>query len=264
MKKIGTAGLMALAITCLLPATATAAVQQTLAGTVTHTWGNQIAFKAGSGAVYVAETSKATLMRKNGTPMQFSEILAGDKIEVSGTLWPDNSMNAATVRDLSLYTHTGTFNGKITQVDASTSSFLLQSSQFGTQTIHTDSYTMFKVSGSNGGLRDLQTGMNATVKGIWDRSNSDIKATDVQATMRLVNIDITGTLTMKGDGWMTVVANNVIYSVDISKAKLQKKNGKSATLNQFNYNDTVRVQGKHLAESPAITATSVKDMSVLR
>lgn len=265
MKKVCLALAAATAVCFLVPLTSFAATPKTLMGTVTNFVGNQIIFAATSAAKYTADAGNAQLLRKNGATMQLSEILIGDKIEVKGTLWGDNSISAASIRDLSLYAHTGTFSGKISSINTTDSSFVMDSKTYGSQTIHTNNFTSFTKNGSSATFKDLILGMTASVKGQWDRNNSNISALTVSGTYRLISIYFTGSLSLKNSSSFTVIGNgNVIYGVDLSGATLQSKNGKPMQPNEYNVGDSLRVWGKHLSGGVAVVGTEIKDSSVTK
>jgi len=188
MRKICLALTAVMAAAFLMPIMCLAAAPKTLTGVVKSITGSQVMFAATSAAKYAAETSAAVLTRKNGVAMQLSEILVGDKIEVKGTLYGDNSISAASLRDLSLYTHTGTFTGKISTINPTDSSFVMDSKTYGSQAIHTNNFTSYKKNGSSATFQDLILGMAATVKGMWDRDNTNVTATSVSGTYRLIDI----------------------------------------------------------------------------
>jgi len=243
-----------------MPNISLAQAPKTLTGVIKGFNGSQIIFQATSAAKYSAEVGSAQLTRKNGVAMQLSEFLIGDKIEVTGTLWADNSVSATSVRDLSLYTHIGTFSGKISAINTTNASFTMDSKTYGSQTIHTTNFTSYTKNGSGAAFNNLILGMTASVKGVWDRSNQNITAMAVSGTYRLIDIYFTGTLTMKSNNSLTVVGNgNVIYGVDVSGATLQNKNGKTAQFWQYTPGDVLRVWGKHISGSVAITGTLIKD-----
>lgn len=253
-------------LSVLLPAADTfAAKEKTFTGIVIKNDYYKLTFRTTSAATYTAVPSGAVLVRKNGSPMQFSEILIGDKIEVRGTVWNDNSINASYVRNMSLYAHTGTFTGKITSINPSGNNFTLDSKAHGSQTITTSPLTSY-VKGSKAGMfRDIELGASVIVKGTWERNSSNVTARLVEITVRLINIDVTGKLVMKNSTHLTIAADNmVLYGVDISKAKIQNKFGKTLAREKLNMGDTVRVQGKHIAEQVLITATTIKDLSVVK
>jgi hypothetical protein len=111
----------------------------------------------------------------------------------------------------------------------------------------------------------MQLGITASVKGLWDRTNTKIIATSVAGSFRLIDIYFTGNLSMTGASSLTVIGNgNVIYGVDITKAILQSKNGKPLTLSQIKVGDSLRVWGKHISGSVQITGTEIKDSSVTK
>lgn len=266
MKKVSLVVSFVMAIALIVPfVTAGAAAKpKTLTGVITKISGSQLGFLTGSGIAYSADIANAALQRKNGSAMAFPEFLVGDKLEVKGTVWADNSISAASIRDMTLYAHTGTFSGKIISIDPSGSSFTIQSSQPAFRNIRTNTLTAFKKNGSAATFANLQIGMTAKVKGAWERKDSNISAASVEATLKLINIDVTGRLTMKGPGNMTIIANNTIYGLDTSKAKLQNKSGKSLSPDRFNLGDTLRVSGKHVSGSVQIIAETIKNSSVTK
>ena len=265
MKNIYRFGLLAIVIFFVLPQISLAAGTKTITGYVQKVSGSTVVISSSNGAKYSADVGQASLIRKNGTAMQLAEILVGDKVEVKGTLWADNSISANVLRNMSLYTHNSSFAGKVTEIDPLNQSFILQSSKYGNQTIKTDSLTVFKKNGSASTFKDLELGMGMTIKGAWDRTPTVIAAREVRGTLRLISIDFTGTLSMKSENSITVVGNgNVIYGVDISKAKLQDKNGKTLSLLFFNLGDTIRVKGKHVSGSVKVVGETIKNLSVIK
>lgn len=265
MQKICLALVAALAAGFLVPQVGLAAVPTNFTGTVTKIYGSGIWFKSTSAAVYSADAGNATLTRKNGAAMKFEEILVGDKISVTGTLWHDNSISAAAIKDLSLYAHTGTFSGKISGINPSNSSFTLTSKTYGDQTIYTNNFTAFTKNGGQAGFQDLELGMSATIKGVWDRSNTTVLATSVAETFRMISIYFVGTLSYRIGNALTVLGNgNVLYGVDCTNASVLSKNGKAMNIAEYRQGDTIRVWGKHISGMVAVTATQVKDSSITK
>jgi hypothetical protein len=240
-------------------------IQKTLTGTAVKMYDNQISIRTSSGAVYVAETSSAKLVRKYGQPMELKEVLLGDKLEVRGLVYGDNSMSARHVRNMSLYVHSGTFSGKIISLSPWDASLTMQSSAWGLQTVKTDNLTVFKKNSTSGSFADLQVGYPVTVKGSWERSRSSVAAREVKATVRMVHIAVTGTVVMVSPTALTVQSSdNMLYGIDIAKAALLDKNGRRISVHYFLPGQTVRVQGKHVSESLQVTASEVKNKSVTR
>jgi hypothetical protein len=214
--------------------------------------------------MYKAEVSAANLTRKNGASMKFEEIILGDKVEVKGQLWPDNSLNVSVVRNMSLYPHSGTFSGKIINIEPVSSRFTIQKSQ-GTQVIKTDSLTTYKKNGSSSTFRDLELGMSVKVKGIWERNNADVIAKEVSGNLRLVSIEFTGRMVMKSDSAITVVgANNAMYGVNTTKAKIMSKNNKPILVGELRLDDVLKVSGKHVSGRLEVIAGTIKDNSLVK
>ncbi len=236
-----------------------------ITGKVTNVYSNQIVFTTPNAAYYSADTLNVTLIRRYGSPMSILEMKVGDKVEVTGTVWPDNKVTASLIKDVSLYTHTGTISGKIVNLDPLGKKFTVINSQRKTFTIQTNSATSITKNNGYATLTDLSPGMTVSVKGTWERDSQNIDATIVKATFRLVNIYVTGSLVMKGPGVMTIVAsNNTIYGIDIGSAELQSKNGKSLNLGEFNMTDKIKVWGKHISGVAQITASLVKDNAIIK
>lgn len=242
---------------------AAAISETTLVGVVTAQYANQIVFKTNAAVVYRAEASYATLVRRNGSAITVTDIAVGDKVEVRGQVWSDNSISASSIRNLTLNTHTGTFSGKIVSIDQSDKTIFLQGAQNSSQTVHTTIATSFTRNGSAAVFQDLQVGMTATVHGTWERSKAVVIADAVRARARLLNIDITGDVTMKNGSALTVVANGVLYAVDASNAVLRSKNNKVMHLSELGL-EQVRVWGKHIAESTSLTASRIKSLRVVK
>jgi len=247
----------------LAPLTGLAATPKTFTGTITKIVGSQLIINTTSAATYAVEVSNAQLVRKNGMAMNFSEFFVGDKIEAKGTLWGDNSVSAVYVRDALLYAHKGTFTGKVTGINPANLSFTLQSKANGDQNIQTNNFTSFSKNGSSSGFNNIELGMSMTVKGIWDRSKTNVVADIVDGSFRLINIDFTGILSMKNGNSLTVIGNgNVIYGVDVSSAVTQNKNSSPLAVAQYKIGDSVHVWGKHISGLVQITGTKVKDTSI--
>ena len=265
MGKITKGVLAGLLVYLLLPSISLAATVKSFSGTVTKISGSQIFFSTTSAANYSADVGNAQLVRKNGSVMALSDILVGDKITVKGTLWPDNSISATSIQDNSLYAHTGTFTGKITSINPSNVSFVINSKTNGPQTIYTTTLTSFSENSGNSNFNSLGLGMTATVKGVWDRSNVNITASSVTSSFRLINIYFTGTVSIKNGSSITVVGNgNVIYGVDLSKATLENKNGSAILLSTISIGDSLRVWGKHISGGVQVVGTKVKDSSLTK
>jgi len=240
-----------------------AAGAKTITGNVIKISGSSVIITNSTAAKYSVELGTATLTRKNGAPMAFNEIIVGDKVQVTGMLYSDNSIGATSLKNLSLYAHNSSFTGKIVSIDPAGQNFVLQSKAHGEQKISTNNFTAYSVNGINSSFKDLGLGMTVTVKGQWDRSPARVLASTAKASFKLIQIYFTGTLSMKGPDFLTVIGNgNVIYGVDVSHISLQSKAGKNVGISQYSIGDTLRVWGKHLSGSVSVVATQVKNSSL--
>jgi hypothetical protein len=235
---------------------------KTLSGLVNRISGSQVFFRSSSAALYSAEVGNAKLTRKYGSPMQMEEILAGDKVEATGLVWPDNSISTTVLRDMSLYTHDSSFSGRVISINPLNGSFTLQSKQYGTQNINTNQFTVFKKNGQASFFSQVELGITEAVKGSWERNYENVLASSVAGVLRLISIEITGTLTGTNGKSLTVTADNAIYGVDTSAAKILSKNNKVIDVSGYRLGDIIKVTGRHVAEGVAITASVIKDLSL--
>lgn len=232
--------------------------EKQIKGVVVQIIGNRLLVRASSAEKYDAETSNALLTKRNGAVIKFSDIQVGDKVGLVGTVWQDLSVNAKSVRVTSLYTHSGTFSGKVEKVNIPENNFTIKSSKQGAQQVTVDAETSY-ASAVATSLATLEPGMSVQVKGVWERDRSYILARRVLARVRLLNIDIIGDLVAKTPEALTVTANGVIYAINVDHAKFLSKNNKPLNIQALAMG-RVRIQGKHIAESPKILATKVKDL----
>ncbi len=248
----------------VIPQVSQAAAPQTFLGTVTAinpgVNGSQITLATVSAAIYFIQTWDATLIRKNGTAMQVGDIIVGDKLQITGLGQGGNIILATLIRDLSLYPHRGTFTGKIVTINPWAATLSMLSKQWGFQTIQTNMLTVFQQNSTSVGLKDLEPGMNVTVKGVWDRTYATVNATLVQAKIRMIAIYFTGALRMRGADALTVAgSNNAIYGVDISHAQILDGKGQPILFSQLPMDGGVRVWGKHLSGSVQVVASKVRE-----
>jgi hypothetical protein len=244
----------------LLPLTSLAAAPQVYTGIITGILGFQLQFSTASGAYYSVQTQNTPLTTRYGSPMQVTEIITGDKIQVTGLVRPDNSIAASLVRDMSLYAHNGTFTGKIISLSPVSGYIVINSRQWGAQTINVSPATAIQKNSAGCTLADLTAGMTLKVKGSWERSNKNVTATSIQAIIRLVDIEITGHLMVRGQNALTVVGNNnAIYGISLAGTALFNKKNQPITVGQLGMDDILRVTGKHISGSTEIMASNIKD-----
>jgi hypothetical protein len=110
--------------------------------------------------------------------VNLSEFSVGDIVNVYGTLDSSDyfSVNAKTVRNVSIQKLQAVLNGEISTIASSSSSFVMQTKKSGTTTVTTSSSTKIYSGKDLKSFSDLQTGMKVTVRGVWDKTLSTIQA----------------------------------------------------------------------------------------
>lgn len=218
-------------------------------GTLEQIIGKRIKVKTRSAVTYDVDTSQAVLVRKNTQPLPYEEFKLHDKVEVEGQGFSDNSILATKVRNLSVYPRKLTVSGKVESVDAS--GFSMWTSMFGKVIVVTSNLTTFV------NLTGVNTGSKVKVSGMWERPQGVVQALVVRQTGRRVKVEFTGQLVMRSTESITVVANGVIYGVDITHAKLLEGR-KSIGVVGLPVGGMVKVLGKHFPESVSVEGASVK------
>ncbi len=228
---------------------------RTVTGVVQQLVYSRILLRLTSGQVIDVDASQAALYRKNGLPMLFTDIAVGNRVQVTGKAWSDGSMTAQRVRNLSLYPHAGTFAGKMSSVDVLGRTCTIRSTLYGEQQILFTADTVLTVKGRESVLEAVEVGMSAVVRGVWEQTRTRVVARSVRITFRLLNIDITGAVVSQVGSDCTVVVGSALYAVHTAGAVFRGLS-EAATAAQL-VGRTVRVVGKHIAESLSVTATRV-------
>lgn len=231
-------------------------------GTVSNISGSSFVLAANNGATYTVDASAAKTHRRFGAAMQVADIQAGDSVVVRGTADGSN-IKAVIVRDTSLQAKNGVFSGKVAAVSGS--SFTLETSGRGAQTVNTDSSTVFKKNGQPASLSDVVAGSQVRVTGVWDKTNNNILAKFVNVIIRMAKINITGSLSSVSGSSLTVNASdNTAYTVDASRARVVKKFGGKISLADLTVGDSLKIQGRHAVSSTSITAGLIRDLSITK
>lgn len=213
--------------------------------------GKRLKVKTRAASVYDVDASQADIFRKNIQPLPLEEVRAKDRVEVSGDVFSDNSLLAKTVVDRSVYPRRTTLTGKVEVVTSK--GFTLYTALFGLVEVLTDTLTSFV-----GLLQNtLVVGLKVRVKGLWERPQGEVHALVVESRTRKVKIEFTGELVMRSPEHLTVVADGVIYGVDIRNAKLVLGRKKVGVLD-LPMGGKLKVSGKHLPEDVAVEAVEVR------
>jgi hypothetical protein len=228
-----------------------------ISGTVVSVSGNSITLTGSKGVSYTVDATNAKFIRRFGAAMQLSDIQTGDMLLVTGVV-SGTSVAAKTIRDQSLQAHSGTFVGTVSAVNGT--GFTLQSKQRNSQTINTTSATVFKKGTASSSLGDIAVGQTVTVRGVWDRTNSNVTATRV--TIKVGPVSISGTLgSVSGNVLSVTTASSTTYSVDVTNARVTYKGGRKGSISILQTGDNLKVSGKAVSGSTSITAVLVRDIS---
>ncbi len=149
---------------------AVAAVQNT-SFTVTS-WGGVWTINLGS---------SAKIVRRFGGTSNLSEFAPGDYVTITGTANQSASwtIDADTVRNMSIQTRNAYFSGTISNLNGTTFTLTTQARGNIAVTVPSDAKVM--VNGQTSSASSLMNGMTAVVSGVWDRNQSTVSATNVKA-----------------------------------------------------------------------------------
>ncbi len=142
---------------------------------------------------YKIDTTAAKMVRYSWGESNVDEISVGDIVNVAGYLDASDSylVHAQTVRNVSIQKVVNVFKGAIASINASSTTFVLQTEERGNQTVVVSGDTKIILEGGSvtcikapcpmmpvkvGSFSDLQVGMKVIVRGIWDKTNSTIQA----------------------------------------------------------------------------------------
>ncbi len=231
-------------------------------GTVSSVSGNTFTLAANNGATYTVDASAAKTHRRFGAIMQVADLQPGDSVVVKG-MADGSNIKAQVIRDTSLQAKNGVFSGKVAAINGS--SFTVQSGARGSQTVNTDSATVFKKNGQAAQLSDVVVGSQVRVTGVWDKANNNISAKFVNVVVRMARINISGSLSSVNGNSLTISASNgTTYTVDASSARIVKKFGGKISLSDLNPGDNLKVNGRHEIGSVSVMAGLVRDTSITK
>jgi hypothetical protein len=251
-----------LTVSLLLPTVAFAR-QSKLAGTVSAVDGYSVVFSTAKGISYTADATNSKITRR-GKEIPVSNIEVGDKVSIVGVVSGSN-MVASTIVHTIVPPKNVQYQGKVIVLKGDTST--LQISAKKTQNIDIIETTVFKINSKPAQRADLTFGATVQVAAILYKTGK-ITAKSINIIIKILPITVVGTLVAKTDTVLTDTVltvntnNDTVYAVDITKAKLVRKNGKKAGLAELNIGDRLQIQGKHVAESTNVTASLVKDLSL--
>jgi hypothetical protein len=127
---------------------------------------------------YQIDTNSANLVRYLWGQSNISEFSVGDIVNVWGYLdETDTSLvHARNIRDVSIQKLYGVFNGVIDSLDSANNSFVLKTESRGNQTVLVSADTKIVKATTTIAFGDLQTDMGVVVRGVWNKTSSQIQA----------------------------------------------------------------------------------------
>ncbi len=143
------------------------------------------------GYIYKINISGSRLVRHYWGASEIDEFSVGDIVNVFGYLDASDNylVHAQTVRNVSVQKIHNTFKGVIESIDATSTTFVLQTEERGNQTVKVSADTKIIKSvpvvciqapcppqETTGSFANLQVGMRVIVRGLWDKTLSLIQA----------------------------------------------------------------------------------------
>lgn len=144
-------------------------------GTITVIGTNNFSMTGEDGTFQVNITDNTKLLRKFGGKSSLSEFAVGDEVVVFGKFTDDTKsiIDAKIVRNNSIQKRWGAFFGKVTAINSD--NFLMETLERGTQTVYFGTAKFVNRKEQSIAYSDVKIGHRVRVKGIWDKTLSEIK-----------------------------------------------------------------------------------------
>ncbi|MFA6588666.1 MAG: DUF5666 domain-containing protein [Patescibacteria group bacterium] len=215
--------------------------------------------------VNIASTTK--IVRKYNGSSDLSEFIVGDIIQVTGKLSDaaTNTIDATTIKDLSVQRIGGNFKGYIVALDCTNNKFTFKPTDREQQTVIVNSSTKIIRNGLKIKCTDLVAKEKTKVIGIWRTTTKEIMADRIIVYTKSISGTISGiTLTDGGLPATLTVAlkNKQTWTVNVtSTTKLFRKFLGKATIEEFLVGDKIEAHGS-LAETNTLNALMVRNTSI--
>lgn len=265
MKKTTSIALGALILSVALPLSAFAhetlsfstQTKGSITGTVTAVSGTSVTFQPSFGGTFTIDSTNATIKSNSDTTLTVSDLKAGDKITVMGTI--TGSIAAETMKDHTRGTKT--LEGRVVLVSGSTVTLVTKGLVL--LTVSTTGTTTITKSGQAALLSDLTMGTLVKATGMRDSSGKTLAATSLELKQDTTPLNLIGVITAKTDNGVTIAAKNgTTYTLDLSSATILKKNRKEGTQSDLKVGDRLQVKGASSLGSTLIKAQTVFDLSL--
>lgn len=239
-------------------------------GTVSSVSGNTVNVLSDE-KTYAVDASDASIIR-SAKEADVADIKNGDRVivkgEVDGTnvkaeLIFDSAKDDTTPPPSPVVENTKA-RGTITSINGS--SFTIQyykNGQSTTNTINTNSSTVFTKESRPAVIGDLYVNAMVMVSGTKETGSSTISATKVNIVLPTTKLIIpNGTVNAISGNTITVTDNSgIVYTVDATNAAFYFKTGAATTLSTVQVGDKVSVKGSLPSNAVNVLAVSIKDLS---
>jgi hypothetical protein len=234
-----------------------------LTGKATAISGTTVTLAGNNGTTYTVDASTARLTRRFGATMVVGDIQINDQLLVKSVAMDTSTstaIKAASIQDMSLQAHNGSFSGTVQSVSGN--SFVLQSQNRGLQTILTNSTTKITKGSAAATLSDLIVGATIKVDGVWDNTNSNVTANKIQLVVKQEDVHLNGTVVSIGGTAMTFTTDGKTYGTDVRNVKIAGKNYFGTDTSKLKAGDAIQVWGKTAGDSLQVRSTLIIDFSM--
>ncbi len=166
-----------------------------LVGTLTAVSSSTLSVQSWGG-IWTVDASNVKVVRRFKGESNVSELQVGDQVMIQGQASATGlTVTARMIHDESIQKRNGEFTGKISDLTAganasSTATFTLTTEKRGAVKVTLTADTKLMINGSLASTTaGLANGMYASVSGIWDRTNSTVIATSVNAKTAATILD---------------------------------------------------------------------------
>lgn len=121
-------------------------------------------------------TDKTNFVRKFGGKSKLSEFTVGDLVQVIGKKIAENTIEAQSVRDISIQKRRASFEGKVMSINPAEKSFVLKPNVRPEQTVFVDETTKITKSGTTITFADIAVSDKVNTSGIWNTKNNTLLA----------------------------------------------------------------------------------------
>lgn len=233
----------------------------TITGVVTSTNGTLFNVYTSKGKVYTVDATNAVVSQYSGGVIALTEVRLRDTVTVRGTII-GTTITATTVRDTSIRIKKAQFYGTITAITGSNSSFVLNTTKNGTQTVQVSVTTPISKNGVAVTFNSLDNDQYVYVTGSWNVQTKVITASVIEIIERSSAIFLQGSVTSKTDTALILKrTNGLMYTIDVVRSMLVSRFYTELSIDDIAVGDTVLVGGIHINDATLVRGFLVRDIT---